>query len=69
MAVSEVRRQLGRFGVYIPSGVLASTPVAILRKELARIERLGYGSVSSAATRGLGGCRMPPPSDVSAVVR
>jgi probable F420-dependent oxidoreductase len=50
VAVSEVRRQLGRFGVYIPSGVLASTPVAILRKELARIERLGYGSVWTGET-------------------
>ncbi|WP_374122011.1 TIGR03620 family F420-dependent LLM class oxidoreductase [Frankia sp. AiPa1] len=43
----EIRRRLGRFGVWIPPFVLLSTPVATQRREVARIERLGYGSVWS----------------------
>lgn len=50
MAVSEVRRQLGRFGVWFPSFVLVGTPVSTQRGEFARIERLGYGSVWSGET-------------------
>ncbi len=50
MSISEVRRRLGRFGVWLPPFVLLSSPVATQRQELARIERLGYGSVWSGET-------------------
>ncbi|MCK9921826.1 TIGR03620 family F420-dependent LLM class oxidoreductase [Frankia sp. AgPm24] len=50
MTVAETRRRLGRFGVWIPPFVLLSTPVAMQRRELVRIERLGYGSVWSGET-------------------
>jgi probable F420-dependent oxidoreductase len=45
--VSETRRRLGRFGVWIPPAVLLATPVAVQRHEFARVERLGYGSLWS----------------------
>lgn len=47
MSVAETRRRLGRFGVWIPPAVLLATPVAVQRREFARIERLGYGSLWS----------------------
>lgn len=50
MAVLEVRRKLGRFGVWLPPFVLLGTPFATQLKELTRIERLGYGSVWSGET-------------------
>lgn len=50
MTVSETRRRLGGFGVWVAPFVLLSTPVAVQRKEFARIERLGYGSLWSGET-------------------
>ncbi|MEV0404353.1 TIGR03620 family F420-dependent LLM class oxidoreductase [Actinoallomurus sp. NPDC050550] len=47
MTVEETRRRLGRFGVWIPPQTLLVTPVAVQRREFARIERLGYGSLWS----------------------
>jgi probable F420-dependent oxidoreductase len=47
MVVEEARRRLGRFGVWIPPQSLLATPVAVQRREFARIERLGYGSLWS----------------------
>ncbi|MCO6005549.1 TIGR03620 family F420-dependent LLM class oxidoreductase [Actinoallomurus purpureus] len=47
MVVDEARQRLGRFGVWIPPQSLLVTPVAVQRREFARIERLGYGSLWS----------------------
>lgn len=47
MGVAEIRQRFGRFGVWIPPAVLLVTPVAVQRREFARIERLGYGSLWS----------------------
>ncbi|GAA4619605.1 TIGR03620 family F420-dependent LLM class oxidoreductase [Actinoallomurus vinaceus] len=47
MTMEETRRRLGRFGVWIPPPTLLMTPVSVQRREFARIERLGYGSLWS----------------------
>lgn len=44
-AVAGARRRLGRVGVWLSNAITGSAPAAIQRRELARIERLGYGSV------------------------
>lgn len=48
--VSETRRRLGRFGVWVAPFTLLETPVAVQRSQFARIERLGYGSLWSGET-------------------
>lgn len=50
MTVSEIRRRLGRFGVWVAPFALIGTPVTVQRREFARIERLGYGSLWSGET-------------------
>ncbi|HEX6446993.1 MAG TPA: TIGR03620 family F420-dependent LLM class oxidoreductase [Streptosporangiales bacterium] len=47
MDVAETRRRLGRFGAWVPPAVLLATPVAVQRRQFARVERLGYGSLWS----------------------
>ncbi len=42
--VTGVRRRLGRVGVWLNNAITATTPADVQRRELARIERLGYGS-------------------------
>jgi probable F420-dependent oxidoreductase len=43
--VSTARRRLGKVGVWLLNATTATTPVDVQRREIARIERLGYGSV------------------------
>lgn len=50
MMVERVRERLGRFGVWIPPYVLGATSVEVQRRELVRIERLGYGSIWTGET-------------------
>ncbi|MDT0344117.1 TIGR03620 family F420-dependent LLM class oxidoreductase [Streptomyces litchfieldiae] len=45
MTVEETRRRLGRVGVWIAPMTMLSTPLRVMREQLARIERLGYGSL------------------------
>lgn len=47
MSLTELRRRLGAFGVWLPPQLLLATPIAVQRKEFARIEDLGYGSLWS----------------------
>ncbi|MEV8633755.1 TIGR03620 family F420-dependent LLM class oxidoreductase [Streptosporangium sp. NPDC051023] len=47
MSVEEIRRRLGRFGVWIAPATLLATPVNVQREQFGRIERLGYGSLWS----------------------
>ncbi|MGK5551651.1 TIGR03620 family F420-dependent LLM class oxidoreductase [Actinomadura kijaniata] len=44
MSVTEARRRLGRFGVWIAPATLLATPVTVQREQFARVEALGYGS-------------------------
>ncbi|OHV31361.1 LLM class F420-dependent oxidoreductase [Pseudofrankia sp. EUN1h] len=48
--VSETRRRLGRFGVWVAPFTLLGTSAAVQRTQFARIERLGYGSLWSGET-------------------
>ncbi|WP_018505925.1 TIGR03620 family F420-dependent LLM class oxidoreductase [Parafrankia discariae] len=50
VAVTQTRRRLGRFGVWVAPFTLLDTPVAVQREQFARIERLGYGSLWSGET-------------------
>lgn len=47
MDVAEIRSRLGRFGVWIPPGILLTAPVAVQRRQFGRVERLGFGSLWS----------------------
>lgn len=47
MDVAEIRQRIGRFGVWLPPALLLATPVPVQRREFARLERLGYGSLWS----------------------
>jgi probable F420-dependent oxidoreductase len=58
VTVEEIRRRWGRFGVWIAPATLLATPSIVQRKEFARIEALGYGSLWSGeppATSPIGG--------------
>ncbi|MFC4913533.1 TIGR03620 family F420-dependent LLM class oxidoreductase [Actinomadura gamaensis] len=50
--VRKTRRRLGRVGVWLNRAVYGAVPAEAERRELARIEALGYGSVWSGETIG-----------------
>jgi alkanesulfonate monooxygenase SsuD/methylene tetrahydromethanopterin reductase-like flavin-dependent oxidoreductase (luciferase family) len=56
MAASEAilgaRRRLGRVGVWLNNAITASAPADVQRREVDRIERLGYGSLWTGETPG-----------------
>lgn len=45
MDMTEVRRRLGRYGVWVAPMTLLETPVPRQREQFRRIERLGFGSL------------------------
>ena len=51
-AVAGARRRMGRTGVWLNNAITASTPAAVQRRELSRIERLGYGSAWTGESPG-----------------
>ncbi|WP_019927345.1 TIGR03620 family F420-dependent LLM class oxidoreductase [Nocardia sp. BMG111209] len=50
--LAETRERLGKVGVWILNAVTATAPAAVQRREVARIERLGYGSVWTGESYG-----------------
>lgn len=50
--VEHARRRLGAVGVWIAPGTLSSTPGPDVRAQVARIDRLGYGSLWSGESVG-----------------
>jgi probable F420-dependent oxidoreductase len=50
----DVRRRLGRVGVWVDPRVLAAAPAPVAGEQAARIDRLGYGSLWSGESIGLG---------------
>jgi probable F420-dependent oxidoreductase len=50
--VTGARRRLGRVGVWLNNALTATTPADVQRRELARVERLGYGSAWTGETVG-----------------
>ncbi|MCP2340823.1 TIGR03620 family F420-dependent LLM class oxidoreductase [Actinomadura rupiterrae] len=50
--VRETRRRLGRVGVWLNKAVYGAVPADVERREIARIEALGYGSVWAGETLG-----------------
>jgi probable F420-dependent oxidoreductase len=51
-AVSGARQRLGRTGAWLNNAVTASAPADVQRRELARIEQLGYSSAWTGETPG-----------------
>jgi probable F420-dependent oxidoreductase len=51
-AVAGARRRMGRTGVWLNNAITASAPAAVQRRELSRIERLGYGSAWTGESPG-----------------
>jgi probable F420-dependent oxidoreductase len=51
-AVIGARRRLGRVGVWLNNAITASAPADVQRREMARIERLGYGSAWTGESPG-----------------
>ncbi|MQY26022.1 TIGR03620 family F420-dependent LLM class oxidoreductase [Nocardia aurantia] len=49
---TEIRQRLGRVGVWILNATTATTPIGVQRREVARIEQLGYGSVWTGESYG-----------------
>ncbi|MBO2449639.1 TIGR03620 family F420-dependent LLM class oxidoreductase [Actinomadura barringtoniae] len=50
--VGDARRRLGRVGVWLMKARYGVAPIEVTRRELARIEALGYGSVWAGETIG-----------------
>ena len=50
--VERVRRRLGAVGVWVAPGTLSATPGPVVREQVARIDRLGYGSLWSGESIG-----------------
>jgi probable F420-dependent oxidoreductase len=53
-AVQRTRQRLGRIGVWLQGPVLQSGPLDVRRRQVARIESLGYGSLWTGETPGGG---------------
>jgi probable F420-dependent oxidoreductase len=51
-AVVGARRRMGRTGAWLDNAITASAPADVQRRELSRIERLGYGSAWTGETPG-----------------
>jgi probable F420-dependent oxidoreductase len=51
-AVAGARRRMGRTGAWLNNAITASAPADVQRRELARIERLGYGSAWTGESPG-----------------
>jgi probable F420-dependent oxidoreductase len=51
-AVASARRWMGRTGAWLNNSITASAPADVQRRELARIERLGYGSAWTGESPG-----------------
>lgn len=51
-AVAGARRRIGRTGVWLNNAITASAPADAQRRELSRIERLGYGSAWTGESPG-----------------
>ena len=50
--VRHTRERLGRVGVWLANPAMHAAPAAVQRREIARIEELGYGSVWTGETPG-----------------
>jgi hypothetical protein len=50
--VTGARRRMGRTGAWLNNAITASAPADVQRRELSRIERLGYGSAWTGETPG-----------------
>jgi probable F420-dependent oxidoreductase len=51
-AVASARRRMGRTGAWLNNAITASAPADVQRRELSRIERLGYGSAWTGESPG-----------------